>query len=145
MTDEDGNRVTKSFPYGKEQARMPQADNLRTLLAKLGNTPYEVTSPAEINLSNDWFLPASVVTEWRRQLVERLTALRRINHRQELAVWKPTHHAFPVSTLSYLGNVMNDEARRFYQEHGVKDIAPAYEKQAVPGAALMFCRHCLRY
>ena len=145
VTDEDGNRVTKAFPYGKEQARMPQADNLRTLLAKLGNTPYEVTGPTEIDWAHDWFLPASVVTEWRRQLVERLTALRRINHRQELAVWKPTHHAFPISTLSYLGNVMNDEARRFYQEHGMKDIAPAYEKQAVPGAALMFCRHCLRY
>lgn len=145
VTDEDGNRVTKVFPYGKEQARMPQADNLRALLAKLGNTPYEVTVPTEIDLSNDWFLPASVVSEWRRQLVERLTALRRINHRRELAVWKPTHHAFPVSSLSYLGNVMNSEARSFYQEHGVKDIAPAYEKQAVPGAALMFCRHCLRY
>ena len=24
-------------------------------------------------------------------------------------------------------------------------MAPAYERQAVSGAALMFCRHCLRY
>lgn len=145
VTDEDGNRVTKTFTYGKEQARMPQVDNLRVLLTKLGNTPYEVTGPTEINLANNWFLPASVVTEWRRQLVERLTVLRRINYRQELAMWKPTHHVFPVSSISYLGNVMNDEAHRFYQEHGVKNIAPAYEKQAVPGAALMFCRYCLRY
>ena len=48
-------------------------------------------------------------------------------------------------TLTYLGNVMNDEARRFYLDHGVKAVAPAYEKQPADGAVLMFCRHCLRY
>ena len=98
-----------------------------------------------IDLNAHWFLPASVVAEWRRQLVERLTRLRRINYRRELAVWKPTHHAFPASSLTYLGNVMNEQARAFYVEHGVRDIAPAYEKQPVPQAVLMFCRHCLRY
>ena len=40
---------------------------------------------------------------------------------------------------------MNKEARRFYLEHGVSSVAPAYEAEAVAGAALMFCRHCLRY
>ena len=40
---------------------------------------------------------------------------------------------------------MNGEARRFYLEHGVATVAPAYEAQAVPEAVLMFCRHCLRY
>ena len=40
--DEDDNRVTLSFPYPKEPARTPQADNLRSQLAKLGNTPFEV-------------------------------------------------------------------------------------------------------
>jgi len=143
--DEDDNRVTLAFGYAKERARTPQVENLRTQLAKLGGTPYELTEPAEIALTEEWFVPSSVVADWRRQVVERLTAARRINYRRELAVWKPTRHAYPAATLTYLGNVMNGEARRFYLDHGVKAVAPAYEKQPADGAVLMFCRHCLRY
>lgn len=145
VVDEDDNRVTLAFGYAKERARTPQVENLRTQLAKLGGTPYELTEPADIALTEEWFVPSSVVADWRRQVVERLTAARRINYRRELAVWRPTHHAYLATTLTYLGNVMNDEARRFYLDHGVKAVAPAYEKQPADGAVLMFCRHCLRY
>lgn len=143
--DEDDIRVTLAFAHPKEPARTPQADNLRTQLAKLGNTPYEAAEPAVIDLRADWFLPSSVVTEWRRQLTDRLTMARRLNYRREVAVWKPTAHAFPATSLTYLGNVMNAEAQHFYRDHGVQSVAPAYERQSVPGAVLMFCRHCLRY
>lgn len=143
--DEDDNRVTLTFAHAKEWARTPQIENLRTQLTKLGGTPYELTEPADIRLTEEWFIPASAITEWRRQTVERLTAARRMTYRRELAVWKPTRHAYPATTLTYLGNVMNGEARRFYLDHGVKAVAPAYEKQPADGAVLMFCRHCLRY
>ena len=156
--DEDGNRITLSFPYPKELARTPQSENLRTQLGKLGNTPFEVmplggtdspsatTAPAiAINLSQNWFIPASVIADWRRQAIDKLTAARRITYRRELHVWKPTRHSFPATSLTYLGNVMNTAARSFYQAHGVASVEPAYEKQAVPEAVLMFCKHCLRY
>lgn len=152
LADEDDNRVTLSFPYSKEEARTPQADNLRTQLAKLGNTPFEVggglsddASGIDLNLSHNWFLQASVVADWRRQAVDKLVSVRRINYRRETAVWKPTKHAFPTTSLTYLGNVMNSAARSFYLAHGVSSVAPAYEAQAVPDAALMFCKHCLRF
>ena len=158
MADEDGNRITLSFPYPKELARTPQSENLRTQLGKLGNTPFEVmplggtdspsatTAPAiAINLSQNWFIPASVIADWRRQAIDKLTAARRITYRRELHVWKPTRHRFPATSLTYLGNVMNTAARSFYQAHGVASVEPAYEKQAVPEAVLMFCKHCLRY
>ena len=158
VADEDGNRITLSFPYPKELARTPQSENLRTQLGKLGNTPFEVmplggtdspsatTAPAiAINLSQNWFIPASVIADWRRQAIDKLTAARRITYRRELHVWKPTRHRFPATSLTYLGNVMNTAARSFYQAHGVASVEPAYEKQAVPEAVLMFCKHCLRY
>lgn len=168
-TDEDDNSVTLSFPYQRELARTPQADNLRTQLGKLGNTPFEACTPVEANhhsletasaieirFSDNWFLPASVVAEWRRQIIEKLITARRINYRRELAVWKPTTHLFPLpetshkptvsgASLTYLGNVMNTRAASFYTDHGIASVAPAYEKQPVPGAVLMFCKHCLRY
>ena len=158
VADEDGNRITLSFLYPKELARTPQPENLRTQLGKLGNTPFEVmplggtdspsatTAPAiAINLSQNWFIPASVIADWRRQAIDKLTAARRITYRRELHVWKPTRHRFPATSLTYLGNVMNTAARSFYQAHGVASVEPAYEKQAVPEAVLMFCKHCLRY
>ena len=40
---------------------------------------------------------------------------------------------------------MNTRAASFYTDHGIATVAPAYEKQSVPGAVLMFCKHCLRY
>ena len=79
------------------------------------------------------------------QSFEKLIAARRINYHQERAVWKPTNHAFPQTALTYLGNVMNTRAASFYQEHGVQQIAGAYEKERVEDAVLMFCKHCLRY
>lgn len=152
VADEDDNRVALSFPYPKEPARTPQADNLRNQLAKLGNTPFEVAghlsedaSGIRLNLSANWFLPASVVADWRRQVIDKLIVARRVTYHRELVVWKPTSHAFPATSLTYLGNVMNSAARCFYREHGLSSIAPAYEAQAVPDAVLMFCKHCLRF
>ncbi len=146
-TDEDGVHVTCAFPAPKETARTPQTGNLRNQLSKLGNTPFEIRSEADIliRLSGNWFIPASSLTDWRRQTIGRLLATRRMTYPQETARWKPTAHAFPLSSLTYLGNVMNAEAARFYRAHGVKEIAPAFEQKQVPGATLMFCKHCLRY
>ena len=143
--DEDGHRAVLSFQQPKEKARTPQAAYLRAQLDKLGNTPFEAMGEPKLGWTEDWFLPASVVADWRRQVVERLLAVRRMTYRQEVAVRRPGKLPFPLASLTYLGNVMNAEARRFYIDHGVRQVAPAYEAQAVPGAVVMFCRHCLRY
>lgn len=144
LTDEDDNRVTLSLPRAKELARTPQEENLKTQLAKLGNTPFEAER-VDIDFTENWFLPASVLADFRRQAIEKLIAARRINYRRELAVLRPTTHAFPQTTLTYLGNVMNARAASFYAGHGVASIAPAFEQTPVEKAVLMFCKHCLRY
>lgn len=144
LTDEDNNRVSLTLPREKELARTPQTDNLKTQLAKLGNTPFEARE-VSVSFAQNWFLPASVLADFRRQAVDQLLTARKINYRREIAVWKPTQHAFPQTTLSYLGNVMNTRAASFYHDHGVQRIAMAYEKEPVEEAVLMFCKHCIRY
>lgn len=144
LTDEDDNSVTLSLAREKEPARTPQEENLKTQLAKFGNTPFEAVR-IDIDFAGNWFLPASVLADFRRQAVEKLISARRINYRRELFVLKPTAHAFPQSTLTYLGNVMNAQAVSFYAEHGVASIAPAFERAPAEKAVLMFCKHCLRY
>lgn len=144
VTDEDKKSVTLALPREKEVARSPQSENLKAQLAKLGNTPFEARD-IKIAFTENWFLPASVLTEFRRQAIERLIAVRKMTYQQEIAVWKPTTSTYPQPTLTYLGNVMNSRAASFYEEHGVKQWAWAYEKEPPAEAVLMFCKHCLRY
>ena len=58
-----------------EAAHTPQADNIRRQLMRLGDTPYTCTAEdIEIHFSDNWFIPASVMGEWRRQMVSRLSS-----------------------------------------------------------------------
>ena len=144
MCDEDGNSVSMALSKDKELARTPQHDNLINQLGKLGSTPF-VPRNIEVDLSENWFIPSSELAELRRATVEKLLALRRINYHRELWRMPETEHPYPQKELTYLGNVMNKEAAAFYQKHGVEKIAPAFEVEHSEGAALMFCKHCLRY
>ena len=145
LTDEDDISVSIAIEYKKEQARTPQTENLRTQLAKLGNTPFELID-LQIEWTANWFVPSSVISEWRRQVVELLLSARRINHRRPSVGVSQSKHPFPQKTLTYMGNVMNREAETFYRVHGVTDIQPAFEINKPEGEQIvMTCRHCLRY
>ena len=144
LTDEDRNLVTLALPRDKELARSPQTKNLEEQLAKLGNTPFEAIK-VEVRFSDNWFIPVSALADLRRKAVDELLTLRSINYKREVSVWKSTSHAYPQTELTYLGNVMNSKAHSFYAALGVKNIAPAFEKQPVEDAVLMFCKHCLRF
>lgn len=144
FTDEDDNSVSITLERAKEPARTPQADNLRNQLSKLGNTPFEARD-IKIDLSDNWFIPSSELSELRRNAVEKLLEARRINYRREVFRLKESKTKFPVSTLTYLGNVMNSSAAEFYKNHGVLKVMPAFEKEQPKDAVLMFCKHCIRY
>lgn len=144
FTDEDDNSVSLTLERAKEPARTPQADNLRNQLSKLGNTPFEARD-IKIDLSDNWFIPSSELSELRRNAVEKLLEARRINYRREVFRLKESKTKFPVSTLTYLGNVMNSSATEFYKNHGVLKVMPALEKEQPKDAVLMFCKHCIRY
>ena len=144
LTDEDDYQVSVVLETQKELARTPQTDNLKKQLGKLGNTPFEVER-IEIACTDNWFIPSSLLSECRRAGIEKLLQARRIGYPQEMATMPQANHPFPVSELTYLGNVMNEASASFYRQHGVTKIAPAFEKQAPSQAVLMFCKHCLRY
>ena len=144
LMDEDENNISLTLQRAKEPARTPQADNLRNQLGKLGNTPFEAKD-IKIDLSDNWFIPSSELSELRRNAVEKLLEVRRINYRREVFRMKETKSKFPVSTLTYLGNVMNSSAAEFYKNHGVLKVMPAFEKEQPRDAVLMFCKHCIRY
>lgn len=156
VKDEDGVNVACSFPYSKEVARTAQQDNIKAQLSRLGNTCFEAVA-VHFRLTSDWFLPSSVLADWRRQMIDRLESARRMNEPRALRAIPTaftrsldekhgkTVSPFVPETLTYTANVMNSRAEAFYREQGALHIEPAFEKVEPEHAALMFCKHCLRY
>lgn len=146
MEDETGARIMLTEPFAKELARREQQDNIRTQLSKLGNTPFEA-SKVVVGLSENWFVPSSLLADMRCRGVEKLLEARRARYPRETVkrVQPSVSIPFPERQLTYLGNVANGKARSFYQDHGVEQIDPAFELSPRKDVPLMFTKHCLRY
>ena len=148
LTDEDGHSAQASVNVALQMAKdTSQADTkLREQLGRLGDTLFQPLDIA-LELSQPWFVPASVLNTLRREAVEQLetaraAALPRLPRAQPVEPPAP----YPEDTLSYLANVYNHKARDFYAKHGVQVVAAAYESQEEEGeVSLMITKHCVRY
>ncbi|HWR78134.1 MAG TPA: U32 family peptidase [Thiobacillus sp.] len=148
LTDEDGNTATAEAAHAKEPAKdAAKAEaTLREHLGKLGTTAFSAMG-ISLELSQPWFVPASLLNALRRDAVAALEAVRAAAYQRPPCA-KPVEPAaiYPEDTLSYLANVYNHKARDFYAKHGVKLIAAAYESHEEPGeVSLMITKHCVRY
>ena len=148
ITDDEGVSAFAELPQAKLPAKNAEqaAKTLSENLGKLGTTIYSAQS-IELETSDAWFVPASAVNSLRRAAACALDAARRSAYQRppRRAALEPPS-PYPEDTLSYLGNVFNDKARAFYEKHGVRAIAPAYECQQEKGeVSLMITKRCLRY
>ena len=143
-TDESGVEHCIEMPFKKEVARSSQRDNIITQLGKWGNTPFEVTA-VDVELSNDWFVPSSLLSEMRRTLCDLLLKERRAAVVRTDMRLKEVDVAYVATALDYKGNVSNSYARKFYNQHKVTDVQPAFELEGKDGATVMFCKHCIKY
>ncbi|MBB4035085.1 putative protease [Dysgonomonas hofstadii] len=143
-TDEDQNVVVLNFEYDKQAAQKPQTENIKSNLGKTGNTIFTVDS-VDIKFASSWFIPASVLSDWRRQLTDKLLSVRKIAYRPEIVKHRQTFHPFPQKEINYQGNVMNTKSRQFYEQHEARVAQPAFEKQEQKDVPLMFIRHCIKY
>lgn len=143
ITDEDDNYVIINFDYEKQTAQKDQRDNIINNLSKTGSTIFKVET-VNINWGESWFIPASVVSEWRRLLTEKLELARKIKYRQDIVKQKHTTHTFPLANITYLGNVMNEKSRQFYVQHQSQVSQYAFERQKQDDVPLMFTRHCIK-
>ena len=141
-----------------EPAEKDPSARLLDTLSKLGDTPYRVEQP-ELRLRG-LYLPPSVVTELRRELVERLReACRRVMTKERDRRGEQLREqrrdflsggcsreesGLPVS-LDFTYNVANRQAERLYRCLGVEgEIAPAMEVAMPEGSVpVMQTRHCL--
>ena len=148
VTDDAG--LSATVQCAAEKLPADNAENaeasLRDNLSKLGNTDFTATE-VYIQTTQAWFIPASVVNNLRRDAIEQLQKVRQAAYvRPPLKPAAVPPAIFPEDTLSYLANVYNQKARTFYEKHGVKLIAHAYEANKELGEVpLMITKHCLRF
>lgn len=156
------------FEAPLELARRPQGDNIRQQLSKMGNTIFECDEVVLAGDLENYFIPNSVLSEIRRDLIETATeGIQNIVDRSlvkgvveeifsapyqlnqagehelnpEEFVWQPAYGKWP-----YLYNIANRSAEHFYKAHGMKHIESAFEVEQPKGESLiMQCRHCIRY
>ena len=148
LDDEAGRHTTLDVCAPHDDARTPQADNLRRQLTRLGDTPY-AAGRVELDLRGERFIPASQLAEWRRQAVGALLSQPARQTRTRILYDKAADHAdastaYTTRELDYTANVANRLARDYYASHGISRTAPAYELRPPHEAVLMTCRHCLR-
>jgi putative protease len=148
VTDSDGLSATALCQVEKQSAQQAEKAeaSLRENLAKLGSTDFVVNAIA-LDLSQAWFVPASSINALRRDAIEQLTEVRIASYQRPQKRMPANPPAiYPEDTLSYLANVYNKKARAFYEKHGVKMIAAAYEaNQELDEVPLMITKHCLRF
>lgn len=148
LADSDGIRSSATLAIEKQPAQQPDSavENLRSQLCRLGSTDFSLRD-FRVAWSQPWFVPNSAANALRRDAVAALAAARHaacVRPLRRPATEPPT--PYPENALSYLANVHNAAARRFYEKHGVQLIAAAYEDHEETGdVSLMITKHCLRH
>lgn len=125
-------------------AQTPQLQVRKTQLSRTGGTQYSVASIVD-NVSADTFVPNSILSELRRNLINTLTHTIASRHHYSYRK-SESNEAVAPTTLTYHNNVANRRAREVYTRHGAQQIQPAIELQTTPqpGTRIMTTRYCLR-
>ena len=174
-SSDDSNFMGKGIvAFEHNLAQKPQHDNIVRQLSKLGGTIYECRDVEIMNQADNYFIPSSVLTELRRNLIEdieRNTVIstgekaviptgekavsNNLNHAedglretmQKVQVWQKEYGRY-----GYLYNIANKSAHEFYKQHGMSHTKNAFElgNTSIQGnktdeSLIMQCRHCIRY
>ena len=171
----DGLSESVELEFQKDIAKNPEKamENIRAKLSQWGDTKFFIDK-IDVDFEQVWFVPASVLGEMKRMMVERLemsplASLGRHDGKMELgrhdgkesvgrdeedsvvgdeedSVGRDVEVQYPEKSLSYFGNVTNSLSRRFYEKHGVTEIADGMEKSMPEGEFVaMTTKHCIRY
>lgn len=159
---DDSNYLGKGIvAFEHNLAQKPQHDNIVKQLSKLGGTIYECKEVEIKNQADNYFIPSSVLTELRRNLMEDIernadisseakTVSNHLSNAEgdnKVKVWQREYGKY-----GYLYNIANKSAHEFYKLHGMNHTENAFElsKTSFQGtktgeSLIMQCRHCIRY
>ena len=97
-------------------------------------------------MAGNLFIPASTLTQLRRETITLLDLSHRCSFQRELRKTEDKSAPFPYQSLSSADNVANHISEQFYKEHGATHIEPAIECSdgTDSNEPVMHTRYCLR-
>ena len=158
-----GFRLTISDDYGHEAhydaicdkslARTHQRENIERQLSKLGDTPYRLRN-LDIDFTKNWFIPASWLSEWRREVVKILmdkAGQTEAMHTARATSIQPSPQDLKSSKPQDLKNLKTQELKnsrpqdlKNLKTQDLKTPRPQDLKNS-PTTPLMTCHHCIKY
>ncbi|MDO9264184.1 MAG: DUF3656 domain-containing protein [Desulfosalsimonadaceae bacterium] len=151
IVDEDGNRAEAILNMEKQVAEKPDMARagMEKQLQKLGATDFVCVDLA-IRTEHTYFISVQALNELRREAVASLMAARDVRRPGRGGKIEKNTVPFPGKRVSYLGNVLNQQAAAFYHRHGVTEIEPAPESgpkstMAMTGKTVMISKYCILY
>ena len=137
-----GKEHAKQFHAEHQLARTDQTAGIKEVLSKLGDTIY-YAKDVEIRFSQPWFIPRSLLADWRRSLMEDF--VKEELYREEVS--QPQQHNISAPASSFNFNISNRLSQQFVADTcGIKPtVALEVTGKQPEGMPLMTCRFCLRY
>ncbi|MDZ7318279.1 MAG: U32 family peptidase [candidate division KSB1 bacterium] len=144
--DEDQNQAEAWLAIVKNLARnrAEAGRHLEAQFRRLGDTDFYCLE-VDLKLKGAYFFSAAVLNALRRKVIQQLAAARLERRPKQQFLRVKNDVPFPVPTLDFRGNVLNQQAMAFYRRHGVTKISPAAEAGAdMSGKPVMTTKYCLR-
>ena len=144
-TDCEGVEATVRRDGPLERAKNPEANaaTLRTQAAKSGDTIFAVRE-VEVR-GGEWFVPASLAAELRREVLEELLRRRTERPLSHRILPENPEARYPSQRLGAEDNVTNRLAEAFYRDHGVREIESSLElASSLEGRTVMRSAYCIR-
>lgn len=136
-----GKLVSKrvQFPMPEKQlAHTDQRAGIKEVLGKLGDTIY-YAKEVEICFSQPWFIPRSMLADWRRTLIDSL--IKEEYGRDEVS--KAPLHDVPLRDSYFNFNISNRLSSHCVDNSAINALEVTGKLSE--GQPLMTCRYCLRY
>lgn len=144
ITDETGAAISIHTQLDKIAAKSDQSEAREKVFRKMGGTPF-ILNKTEYGDTAGLFIPASILTEIRRNLIDNLLTAKRVSYKFKYRGKEDKNAAYPYKELTFADNVANRLAAQFYKEHGIEEIEQAMEVSGKSAdKVLMTTRYCLR-
>ena len=144
-TDCEGVTASAGRRVKLDRAKNPEANAaaLRVQAMKAGDTIFAVRD-AEVR-GAEWFVPASLAAEVRREAVSALGEARRNRMLEHRILPENPAARYPSERLTAEENVTNRLAEAFYRDHGVREIERGLDlAPTTAGHRVMRSAYCIR-
>lgn len=144
-TDCEGAEAVAERRFEAVRAKNPEANAsaLRAQASKAGDTIFAIET-VQVE-GAEWFVPASLAAELRREGLQKLLEARLSLPREHRILSENPAAKYPAERLTAEENVTNRLAEAFYRDHGVAEIERGLDlAETTRGHCVMRSSYCLR-